>query len=50
MKTPTILTLIGISIALMTTTTIAQSRLPSIDFDKQTGADAEREILEDPKG
>ena len=50
MKTPNILTLIGISIALMTTTTIAQSRLPSIDFDKQTGADAEREILEDPKG
>ena len=27
----------------------AQSRLPSIDFDKQIGADAEREILKDPK-
>ena len=27
----------------------AQSRLPSIDFDKQIGADAEHEILEDSK-
>ena len=31
------------------TATIAQSRLPSIDFDKQIGAEAEREILADPK-
>ncbi|MDA7510516.1 hypothetical protein N8612_02460 [Verrucomicrobia bacterium] len=38
MKTPTILT--SISITLMTTTTIAQSPLPSIDFDKQISADA----------
>ena len=27
----------------------AQSRLPSIDFDEQIGADVEREILKDPK-
>ncbi len=49
MKAPNVLSFIGLSIALTTTTTIAQSRLPSIDFDKQIGANAEREILEDPK-